>query len=98
VKRIIFPLTLALFLAWLPYSHAATDETALSVPLQVDGMTCTGCVVSVTRALKAVPGVSTVKVSLEKNEAVVAYDKDRTTVERLIHALEKAGYKASAKR
>lgn len=98
MKRILLFLPLALLLA-LPLSpRAATDETTLSVPLQVDGMTCIGCVANVKRALKAVPGVSSLKVSLEKNEAVVAYEKDKVTVEQLIQAVEKAGYKASPKK
>lgn len=101
MKRIMTLLPLALlltWLTWLPSSHAATDETALSVPLQVDGMTCTGCVANVKRALKAVPGVSSVKVSLEKNEAIVAYETNTVTVKQLIQAVEKAGYKASPKK
>lgn len=97
MKRIMTLLLLALLLTWLPSSHAAADEAALSVPLQVDGMTCIGCVANVKRALKAVPGVSSVKVNLEKNEAVVAYEKNKVKVEQLILAVEKAGYKASVR-
>lgn len=98
MKRILLFLPLALLLALPLSSHAATNETTLSVPLQVDGMTCIGCVANVKRALKAVPGVSSVKVIFEKNEAVVAYEKDKVAVKQLIQAVEKAGYKASMKR
>ena len=35
-----------------------------NVTLKVDGMTCGGCVASVERVLKAVPGVVAVKVQL----------------------------------
>lgn len=41
-------------------------------------------------ALSAVPGVKEAKVSLGKNEAVVAYDSDKVKVEDLIKAVRGA--------
>jgi copper chaperone len=41
------------------------------IELGIDGMTCGGCVTSVERALERVPGVRTVRVSLERRSAVV---------------------------
>ena len=60
--------------------------------LNVSGMTCQGCVASVTRVLKAVPGVSDVVVSLQPGTAKVAYDAARTTLPVLKAAIEDAGY------
>jgi copper chaperone len=60
--------------------------------LKVDGMTCDGCVASVTRVLKAVPGVRDVKVTLRPAEACVEYDAARTSVPALKAAVEDAGY------
>ena len=97
MKRTMILLAFVLLVAWLPSAHGASDETVLKVPLRVEGMTCIGCVANVKRALEAVPGVRSVKVSLKKNEAVVAYEKDKVTVKQLIQAVEKAGYKASLK-
>jgi len=57
----------------------------------VSGMTCQGCVASVTRVLRAVPGVSEVVVSLP-GSARVAYDATRTTLLVLKAAIEDAGY------
>ncbi|MDI9258935.1 heavy-metal-associated domain-containing protein [Alicyclobacillus sendaiensis] len=59
--------------------------------LRVKGMTCDGCVRSVTRALTAVEGVTNVDVSLEKGEAVVTH-ADSTPVTALRSAVEDAGY------
>jgi len=39
--------------------------------LSIDGMMCQHCVMHVTEALKAVAGVSSVKVDLKKKSAVV---------------------------
>ncbi|HEV8374692.1 MAG TPA: heavy metal-associated domain-containing protein, partial [Candidatus Polarisedimenticolia bacterium] len=49
----------------------------------------------VKAALEGVPGVTKADVSLEKNEASVTYEKDKTTPEALVKAVEKAGFKCS---
>ena len=64
--------------------------------LNVRGMTCQGCVASVTRVLKAVPGVSAVVVTLQPGTATVVYDATRTTLPVLKAAIEDAGYDVAA--
>lgn len=63
-----------------------------SVTLQVQGMTCNGCVASVTRVLRAVPGVGEVSVLLQPGTALVTYDPQRAGVPALKRAIEEAGY------
>jgi copper chaperone len=63
--------------------------------IKVSGMTCQGCVRSVTRVLKALPGVETVEVSLERGEAAVRYDPMRTDAAAFRKAVEGAGYGAA---
>lgn len=60
--------------------------------IRVEGMTCNGCVASVTRVLKALPGVGSVDVSLERHEAQVQFDPTRTDPEQLRTAISAAGY------
>lgn len=60
--------------------------------IEVQGMTCQGCVKSVTKALQAVDGVTSTDVSLEKNQATVTYEKGKATVSDLKLAIEDAGY------
>ena len=62
--------------------------------LKVAGMTCGGCVSSVTKALRAVDGVTAVAVSLQAGEARVEFNENATSPERLRAALQRAGYKA----
>jgi copper chaperone CopZ len=64
--------------------------------LNVTGMTCQGCVASVTRVLKAIPGVADVVVSLQPGTAKVAYDAARTSLPVLKAAIEDAGYDVAA--
>ena len=63
-----------------------------NLELNVQGMSCQGCVASVTRVLKAVPGVSDVDVTLQPPRARIAYDGARTTAAVLKAAVEDAGY------
>ena len=60
--------------------------------IEVKGMTCGGCVSSVARALKAVPGVQSADVSLEKQRAVVTFEDGKASVADLKQAVEDAGY------
>ena len=60
--------------------------------IQVTGMTCSGCTNNVTRALKAIPGVGDVNVSLAAGEATVQYDERRASLEQLKSAVKSAGY------
>jgi copper chaperone len=60
--------------------------------LIVTGMTCGGCVNSLTRALKSVAGVSHVNVSLATGETSVQYDENLTSPEQLKSAVDNAGY------
>jgi copper chaperone len=65
-----------------------------SITLKVNGMTCDGCARSVTKALKAVPGVGDVEVSLARSEAQIAYAPREVSVERIKTAINDAGYEA----
>jgi periplasmic mercuric ion binding protein len=56
------------------------------------------CVISVTRSLTKVNGVTKADVSLEKAEAVVTYDDAKTSVEALLKATKDAGYPSTLKK
>ena len=60
--------------------------------LKVTGMTCGGCTSNVTQALKAIPGVGDVTVSLSAGEAAVQYDERLTSPDQLKSAVTGAGY------
>ena len=60
-----------------------------TVTLNIDGMTCGGCVKSVTRLLE---GVEKAEVSLENKNAVVTFDESKTDADALIDAVEDGGY------
>jgi copper ion binding protein len=63
--------------------------------IKVGGMTCSGCVASVTRALQSIEGVDKVEVSLEEAQASVRYDPARVNETKLRSAIEDAGFDAA---
>jgi len=65
----------------------------MTITLNVDGMTCGGCVQNVTNLLKGVGGVTGVAVTLEPGRAVVETDGSVDPA-RLIQTVEAAGYDA----
>lgn len=60
--------------------------------LPVAGMTCQGCVASLTRALQSLPGVRAVEVSLERGEARIEADPARAPEAALRSAVVDAGF------
>ncbi len=62
--------------------------------IKVGGMSCDGCVKSVTRALQAVPGVRKADVSLERAEATIMFDPEKVAKPALVEAVEDAGFSA----
>ena len=72
----------------------AKQQTVL---LNVPTMDCATCPITIKAALSKVPGVSKVKVSYEKREAVIVYDDTKTTVADLKQATEDVGYPSMLK-
>ncbi len=63
--------------------------------VKVGGMSCQGCVKSVTNILLALPGVKAAEVSLEAAEARVEFDPAQVTREALRLAIEDGGFEAA---
>lgn len=66
-----------------------------TVTLGISGMTCGGCVNSVTKVLTALNGVAKVEVSLEKRSAVVDYDPGRLGIDQLKRSIAEAGFEVA---
>lgn len=66
-----------------------------TVTLGISGMTCGGCVRSVTNVLKALDGVAKADVSLEKNHAVVEYDPGKVQLAQIKRSVEEAGFEVA---
>ena len=60
--------------------------------IRIEGLECNHCVVRVGRAIASVQGVIEVDVNLEKREAVVDFEENRTDLEKIREAIREAGY------
>ena len=67
-----------------------------TVTLNIDGMTCGGCVKSVTKVLNGLDGVRSATVSLENKNAQVEFDEGKIQIAQLVEAVEDAGFEARA--
>jgi len=63
-----------------------------TVILNVSGMTCEACPITVKKALQKVPGVSKIEVQYEKKQVVVTFDDSKTGIDALVKATTNAGY------
>ena len=80
---------LVVFIAVLSAPGWAATKT---VTLDVPGMTCPTCPITIKKALNKVQGVSKVDVSYEKKQAVVTFDDTKTDTKALVQATTNAGY------
>ncbi len=63
-----------------------------SQTIQVRGMSCNHCSQTIHRALRAMPGVSKVSVSLEKDEVVVDFDDTRADTQTISAKIIEIGF------
>jgi len=68
-----------------------------TVKLNINGMTCTNCSSRIEKKLRNTSGVQKAEVSYDSGMAVVTYDSKIVSLAELIEAVDKLGYKASAK-
>jgi copper chaperone len=66
-------------------------DTAL---VKVGGMSCQGCVKSVTNILLALPGIVAAEVSLERGDARVEFDPTRVSCDEMKRAIDDGGFEA----
>lgn len=71
--------------------------TPKTVTLDVPGMNCVTCPITVNKALKKVDGVQEAKTDFATKEAVVTFDDSKTSVAKLTQATTEAGYPSTLK-
>jgi len=71
---------------------APASASPKTVTLNVSGMTCAACPITVKKALEKVPGVSSVDVRFEKKKVLVTFDDAKTNTDALVKATTNAGY------
>jgi Cu+-exporting ATPase len=67
---------------------------AQKISLSLEGMHCASCAAVIERSLRKLPGVIQANVNFAAEKALILYDKNLVSIEDLIGAVKKAGYKA----
>jgi len=75
-------------------AFAAEPKTA---QLEVSGMICSLCPLTVRKALERVPGVLDAKADLATHSAQARYDPDKVSAETLAKAVSDAGFPTKLK-
>jgi copper chaperone len=60
--------------------------------LNINGMTCMGCVNSIKNVIEKISGVSGADVSLENKQVTIRYDPERTNINQFKNAIVGAGF------
>jgi mercuric ion binding protein len=87
----------ALSIAALLLAPSLAFAKPLTVSLNIPTMDCATCPITIKAALVKIPGVSKVKVSYDRREAVIVYDDSKASVDDLKKATADAGYPSMLK-
>jgi mercuric ion binding protein len=87
----------ALSIAALLLAPALAFARPQTVSLNIPTMDCSTCPITIKAALVKIPGVSKVKVSYDRREAVIVYDDSKASVDDLKKATADAGYPSMLK-
>lgn len=92
-----FLLAMSISLIFLtPFAFGAVKTK--TVTLDVPGMTCKFCPITIRKALEKVQGVTKVTSEYKTKTATVTYDPTKTNVEALTQATKNAGYPSTLKK
>jgi len=86
---------ITLMLSFLTLSQNIYAAENITTILDVPGMTCKFCPITIRKALNKVPGVIKAKAEFDTKTATVTYDPSKTSVEELMKATANAGYKST---
>lgn len=82
-------------LALLPLWAGAAEKKAV---LDIKGMNCASCPLTIRLALKKLPGVADAKVDYKSNSAEVSFDAGKVTAEQLAHTVTELGYPTTVRK
>ncbi len=64
----------------------------LEITLDVEGMTCHHCKMTVEKAVKALDGIHSAEVNLEEKNVTIHYDQKKVDIPHIKEAIENSGY------
>ena len=63
------------------------------IKLKIEGMHCTGCSNRLEKVLNNSEGVEKATVSFEQKEAIITYNENQTSIDKIKEDIQDAGFK-----
>jgi len=98
IRALLFSFFIAIAAITSPISPTVQAAETQTVTLDVPGMTCGSCPITVKYSLKKVPGVIDASADFDSKTATVTFDPDKTDVAALTAATANAGYPSTARK
>lgn len=76
-----------------PKTFVVNKKNILTKEINIEGMSCQACEATVEKVGRDIEGVVSIKASVNKKRAIVSYDKSKTDVKSIMHAIGTTGYK-----
>ena len=73
---------------------SAENETNKTVVIDVEGMSCEGCAMTINQTLRKMKGVVSAEASFKDKNVKVVYDPKQITLDEIKQAINALGYKA----
>lgn len=73
----------------------AKENNIEKAEFTIKGMTCTGCEHHVKSEVSKLEGILEVMVSYEKGNAIVKFDKSKTSIQKITEAINSTGYRVT---
>ncbi len=94
---------LVIFLLAFPYLKLSSQNQinqpikseVVEVIIPVQGMTCSGCEYNVEKAVNKLDGIIQVKADHKKGKTYVKFEKGKVSIDKIVNAINKTGYKAT---
>lgn len=95
-RQFVLIMMLVMSVLMIPLSANAAENN--TVTLDVPGMTCEICPITIKKALTKVPGVIAVKSDFDKKTTTVTFNPEKTDIKTITKATANAGYPSSVKK
>ena len=71
------------------------EKNILTYNIEINNMTCNACETSVENSIYELGGIINAKVSYENKNAIVSFNKKKTSLKEIKIFIDKTGYKSS---
>jgi copper chaperone CopZ len=97
----VFAILMLAFPYYAGALYASSDDNQTSIyvnpepaafELLIDGMTCTGCEVTIEQTVLSLPGVTSVNADFKTGKATILADTSRASIDEIREKIEETGY------